>query len=189
MPYRTKAYAELGKGSRDGAVAAYVAGMAATSGSPPLGIDLAALYERDGQPERAIEVYEKLREANPASDMLANNLAMLLSTYRDDDASHQKAQDLVRGFRNSDNPAYLNTYGWVRYKQGQLDEAITYLRRAAIAVPDDALMHYHLAMALIANGDAEQARAELEKALGSKQPFPGRAAAEKALQSLPPAPG
>jgi Flp pilus assembly protein TadD len=163
--------------------------MDATGGSPPLGMDLAALYEREAQPERAIEVYEKLREANPTSDVLANNLAMLLSTYRDDAASRQKAQDLVRGFRNSDNPAYINTYGWVRYKQGQLDEAITYLRRAALAVPDNALMHYHLAMALIANGDSEQARAELQKALGSKQPFPGRDAAEKALQSLPPAPG
>jgi tetratricopeptide (TPR) repeat protein len=189
MPYRTKAYAELGKGSSEGAVAAYTAGMAATSNSPVLGMDLASLYERQGQAERAIEVYEKLREANPTSDVLANNLAMLLSTYRDDDASHQKAQDLVRGFRNSENPAYLNTYGWVRYRQGQLDEAITYLRRAAIAVPDNGLMHYHLAMALIANGDSEQARAELQKALGTKQAFPGRDAAEKALQSLPPAPG
>ena len=189
MPYRTKAYAELAKGSKDDAIAAYVAGMAATGGSPPLGMDLAALYERDGQPERAIEVYEKLRAANPTSDVLANNLAMLLASYREDAASYQKAQDLVRGFRNSDNPAYLNTYGWVRYRQGQLDEAITYLKRAALAVPDNALMHYHLAMALIANGDPGQARAELEKALGTKQPFPAREAAEKALQSLPPAPG
>jgi len=189
IPYRTKAMAELARGSKDGAVAAYVAGMTATGGSPPLGMDLAALYEQYLEPERAIEVYEKPREANPTSDVLANNLAMLLATYRDDAASHQKAQDLVRGFRSSENPAYLNTYGWVRYKQGQLDEAITYLRRAALAVPDNALMHYHLAMALIANGDSEQARAELQKALGSKQPFPARDAAEKALQSLPPAPG
>jgi tetratricopeptide (TPR) repeat protein len=189
VPYRTKAYAELGKGSKDGAIAAYVAGMAATDDSPALGVDLAALYERDGQPERAIEVYEKLRAENPTSDALANNLAMLLATYRDDDGSRRKAQDLVRGFRNSDNPAYLNTYGWVRYRQGELDEAITYLRRAALAVPDNALMHYHLGMALLANGDAEHARAELEKALGSKQPFPGREAAEKALKSLPPVPG
>ena len=187
MPYRTKALAELGKGSTDGAIAAYVDGMAATGDSPALGMELASLYERAAQPERAIEVYEKLRAENPTSDVLANNLAMLLSTYRDDDASHKQAQDLVRGFRNSDNPAYLNTYGWVRYRQGQLDEAITYLRRAALAVPDNGLMHYHLAMALIANGDSAHAREELEKALGSKQAFPGRDAAQKALDALPPA--
>jgi tetratricopeptide (TPR) repeat protein len=189
LPYRTKAYAQLGKGSTDGAIAAYVEGMTGTGDSPALGMELASLYERNMQPERAIEVYEKLRAANPTSDIVANNLAMLLSTYRDDDASHQQAQDLVRSFRNSENPAYLNTYGWVRYRQGQLDEAITYLRRAAVAVPDNALMHYHLAMALIANGDSAHGREELEKALGSKQVFPGRDAAQKALDSLPPAPG
>jgi tetratricopeptide (TPR) repeat protein len=189
IPYRTKAYALLAKGAKEDAVAAYVAGMSATGDAPALGMDLAALYEREQQPERAIEVYERMFANNPSSEAIANNLAMLLANYRNDDLSYQRAHDLIRAFRNSSNPAYLNTYGWVRYRQRQFDEAITYLRRAAIAVPDSGLMHYHLAMALIANGQSDQARAELQKALGAKQSFPGREAAERALQSLPPSPG
>jgi len=189
LPYRTKAYAFLAKGAKDDAVASYVAGMSATGDAPALGMDLCTLYERDHEPERAIEIYERMVANNPSSEALANNLAMLLANYREDDLSYQRANDLVRGFRNSNNPAYLNTYGWVRYRQRQFDEAITYLRRAATEMPDSGLMHYHLAMALIANGQSDQARAELQKALGSKQPFPGREAAEQALQSLPPSPG
>ena len=114
---------------------------------------------------------------------------MLLTTYREDGVSHEKAGQLVRGFRNSTNPAYLNTYGWVRFRQGQLDEAVSYLRRASTAVPENPVMHYHLAMALLASGDSAQGRAELEKALASPQPFPGKDAAQRALESMPRAPG
>ena len=188
IPYRTKALAFLAKGSKDDAKQAYRDGLAASE-DPRLGMDLAALYERDHEPDRAIEVYERLVKGNPGSEPLANNLAMLLSTYRDDGASHQKADELVHGFRNSTNPAYLNTYGWVRYRLGQYGEAVSYLRRASTAAPDDPLMHYHLAMALLANGDAEQARAELERALQSDQPFPGKDAAQRALAGLPQKPG
>jgi Flp pilus assembly protein TadD len=90
---------------------------------------------------------------------------------------------------NSSNPAYLNTYGWVRYRRGQYGEAVSYLRRAATAAPDNPLMHYHLGMALLASGEPEAARTELERAVESTQPFAGREAAQRALDSLPRTPG
>jgi tetratricopeptide (TPR) repeat protein len=189
LPYRTKALAYLSKGAADEAKKTYSEGLAASGNAAVLGMDLAALYEREKQPDRAIEVYERMHSANPAAEPLANNLAMLLATYRDDSASHERADELVRGFRTSDNPAYLNTYGWVRYRQGQYGEAVSYLRRAASATPDDPLMHYHLGMALLASGQPEEARAELERAISATKPFPGREAARRALDSLPPKPG
>jgi uncharacterized protein (TIGR02996 family) len=189
QPYRTKALALLAGGSKDAAKQAYSDGLAASSNSPVLGMDLAALYERDREPDRAIEVYERLHGSNPGSEPVANNLAMLLATYRTDAASYERADQLVRGFRNSTNPAYLNTYGWVRYRQRQFDEAVSYLRRAALAAPDNPLLHYHLGMALIATGAADQARAELEKALAAKDAFPGKDAAQRALDSLARSPG
>ncbi len=183
-PYRTKALVMLGQKKQAEAESAYLEGMKATDDSPALGMDLAALYERDGRTDPAIQLYERLHTANPASQAVANNLAMLLATYRNDGVSRQEAQDLVRSFRNSDNPAYLNTYGWVRFQQGQIDEAVTYLRRASSAAPKDPLMHYHLGKALLAAGDAEQARAELEIAVQAKQTFPGKDDAERTLDSL-----
>ena len=189
MPYRTKALALLGKGSSADAKQAYEDGLKASGNAAPLGVDLAALYEREREPERAIEVYERIHASNPGSEPLTNNLAMLLTTYREDGVSHEKAGQLVRGFRTSTNPAYLNTYGWVRFRQGQVDEAVSYLRRASTASPADPVMHYHLAMALLASGDSSQARAELEKALASPQPFPGKDAAQRALESMARTPG
>jgi tetratricopeptide (TPR) repeat protein len=189
IPYRTKALALLAKGASADAKQAYEDGLKASGNAPPLGVDLAALYERESQPERAIEVYERLHASNPGSEPLTNNLAMLLTTYREDGVSHEKAGQLVRGFRNSTNPAYLNTYGWVRFRQGQVDEAVSYLRRASTALPENPVMHYHLGMALLASGDPAQARAELEKALASPQPFPGKDAAQRALESMPRTPG
>ena len=189
MPYRTKALALLAKGSKDVAKQVYSDGLAAAGNDPRLGVDLAALYENDHEPDRAIELYERLHQSDPSSEPVANNLAMLLTTYRDDGVSHAKADELVRGFRNATNPAYLNTYGWVRYRLGQYGEAVSYLRRASAAVPGNPLMHYHLAMALLASGDSDQARAELEKALASDHPFPGKDAAQHALEGLPRKPG
>ena len=189
IPYRTKALAMLGKGASADAKQTYEDGLKASGNALALGMDLAALYERERQPERAIEVYERLHATNPGSEPLTNNLAMLLTTYRDDGVSQEKAGQLVRGFRNSTNPAYLNTYGWVRFRQGQVDEAVSYLRRASIAVPDNPVMHYHLGMALLASGESAQARAELEKALASPQPFPGKDAAQRALEAMPRTPG
>ena len=189
IPYRTRALALLGKGSTAEAKQAYEDGLKASGNAAALGVDLAALYEREREPERAIEVYERIHASNPGSEPLTNNLAMLLTTYREDGVSHEKAGQLVRGFRTSTNPAYLNTYGWVRFRQGQVDEAVSYLRRASTALPTDPVMHYHLAMALLASGDSTQARAELEKALAFPQPFPGKDAAQRALESMPRTPG
>jgi Flp pilus assembly protein TadD len=176
--------AAAGAGDMVAAREAYVAGLAATGDAPALGVDLAALLERLAQPEEAIEVYQRLHAANPSSELLANNLAMLLTTYRSDPTSFDRAYDLVRSFRNSDVPAFLNTYGWVRYKQGNLDEAVTYLRRAAADAPENPVMRYHLGMALLERGEVEAARAELGAAVAAEQGFVGKDEARKALQAL-----
>lgn len=184
VPYRTKALALLAAGQTDAAVQAYVDGMKATHDAAGLGVGLAELYQHVAQPEKAIAVYERLHDANPSSEPVSNNLAMLLATYRHDQTSYARAYDLVRVFRDSEKPAFLNTYGWVRYRQGQVDEALTYLRRAASAAPDDPVMRYHLGMALLADGDTAEARAALETAVHSDKPFAGKDEARDALQKL-----
>jgi tetratricopeptide (TPR) repeat protein len=171
VPYRTKATILKAKGDLGAALAVYEQGMHATRDAPVLGIEYAALLEQLGEAERAIEVYESLYSANPTSEVIANNYAMMLSTYRSDKASLDRAYELVRGFRNTQVPAYLDTYGWVRFKQGNLDEAITYLRRAVAAAPSNAAIRYHLGKALLENGEIAGARAELAAAIDGQQSF------------------
>ena len=57
------------------------------------------LLEGLGEHEAAIQVYEELYQANPGSDVIANNLAMMLVTHRDDEASLNRAFQAIRSFR------------------------------------------------------------------------------------------
>ena len=70
-------------------------GIAATKGAAPLVIDLATLLEQQKRPEEAIAEYEAMLAANPTSEIAANNLAMLLVTYRKDDKSLARAEELA----------------------------------------------------------------------------------------------
>jgi Flp pilus assembly protein TadD len=115
--------------------------------------------------------YLRLYGANPTSEVLANNYAMMLSTYRSDPSSLELADELIKGFRNTQTPAYLDTYGWVRLKQCQVDEAVSYLRRAVAGTPNNATMRYHLGKALLESGDVAGARTELAAAIDMQQSF------------------
>jgi len=184
VPQRGKALAQLGAGDAGAAEQTMRRGLEATGGAIPLGIDLAALLERRGRPDEAIEVYESMLERSPSSDALANNLAMLLATYRSDVKSLERARQLSEPFRNSDIPAYLNTAGWVSYKLGRYEEALPLLKRASEREPDAPLMRYHLAMAQFKAGQVDDARRNLEAALESGARFPGADDARATLEQL-----
>ena len=102
--------------------------------------------ERAGDFESAIAAYEAMHARDTSNIVLRNNLASMLSTYREDDTSLVRALDLARPLRTSDVPAFLDTYGWIAYRQGNLETAQAYLERAAEALPDEPLVQYHLAM-------------------------------------------
>lgn len=174
VPHRTKAAALNARGDIEGAREAYEEGMRSAGAAPALGIEYAALLERLGEADKVIAVYEELHEANPGSDVIANNFAMMLVTHRDDQDSFDRAFEAVRSFRNSQIPAFLDTYGWVRLHQGSIDEALSYLRRAAEGLPDNGSVRYHYGVALIENGELGTAQDELRAALDSEHDFPER---------------
>ncbi len=65
-------------------------------------------------------------------------------------------------------PQFKDTLGWVSYRQGDFKDAVPLLEAAASALPDAALVHYHLGMSYAASGQgakaAEQFKAALTKA-------------------------
>ncbi len=154
------------------------------AGAPPqLGIELASLYEKQGNADAAIEVYESMIAGNSFSDVLANNLAMLLATYRTDDASLQRARNITRQFGATNNPAFLNTFGWTRLKSGELDKALPALQQAVNLQPNSALLQYHLGVALQEKGEIEAAQEHLTRALEIGDQFPGADDARARLSS------
>jgi tetratricopeptide (TPR) repeat protein len=184
VPYRGKAKAQLGAGQADAAENTYKTGLQATGGAVPLGIELAALHESTGRPELAIADYEKLLERSPTNEVLANNLAMLLVTYRDDPQSRERAAQLSARLKDSRVASYVNTAGWVSYQLGRYEEAVPLLRRASEQEPDSPLFRYHLAMAQLKTGQVADAKSNLETALKSNPRFPGSDDARSTLEQL-----
>ena len=184
VAYRNLALAHIANEDREAAIAVYRRGIEATGGSATLTAQLAALYEGFGHPDEAISLYQDLHRRQPDSTSIANNLAMLLATHRDDKASLDQAQQLAARLTGSDNPGYLDTRGWVSYRQGDLNTAVFLLEQAATRMPDNAVVRYHLGRVYHDRGDLELARRNLERALERPQPFAGRDHAHALLNTL-----
>ena len=117
-------------------------------------------YERTGQLDDAIDVYEKLYAIDSRTLVVANNLASLLTTHRTDEESLERAYALARRLKDTPVAAFQDTYGWVAYRLGNYDDALRYLTSAADALPQEPLVFYHLAKTYVAlerNDDALQA--------------------------------
>jgi uncharacterized protein HemY len=79
------------------------------------------------------------------------------------------------------NGAYLDSLGWVYFKQNKLTEAADYLRRAIALQGDDPTILSHLGNVYLKLGQDEQAAATLEKSLAQWQKaLPADYEAEKA---------
>lgn len=125
--------------------------------NPELLMLQAADHERSGELDQAISVYEKLYPLSNRSLVVANNLASLLTTHRSDDESLQRASVLARRLRGTRVPVFQETYGWVSYRMGNYDEAVSYLELAARAFPDHPTVLYHLGKAYAAVDRREDA--------------------------------
>lgn len=134
------------QGKRDDALAALNEGLAALPDAPNLLWAQASALEQNGDYEGAIAVYETLYERNSDSPVVANNLASLISTYRTDQESLDRAFAVARRLRGSDVPAFQDTYGWIAFRRGDLQGALEHLEPAAEGLPNDPLVQYHLAM-------------------------------------------
>lgn len=129
---------------------------------------------RAGRTDDAIAIYDALVKRAPDEDSYANNLAYLLTEFKSDRASLDRALALAQRFKESSNPGYLDSLGWTHYKLAQYTEAVAVLERALQQSPDAPLLQLHLGMALHKSGDASRARELLKKALASKITAPER---------------
>jgi tetratricopeptide (TPR) repeat protein len=183
MPYRGRALAQLAGRRTDAAIQSLELGLK-TTGAAAIGTDLAALYERLGRPDDAIRVYESIVSRDPGSVSAVNNLAMLLVSYRNDQTSLDRAQQLTSKLGNVTEPAILNTRGWVKFKRGEFQESLSLLQQAVEKSPQSPLMRYHLGMAQLRTGNRSAARENLEAAVTSGQVFQGVKEAQAALEEI-----
>lgn len=124
---------------------------------------LAASYERRDMFQEAVETFEAIIARSPEYDQALNYLGYLLAD-RNEQLDYaleliEKANDL-----SPNNAAYLDSYGWVLYRLGEIDKALAQLNKAA-KLANDSVIFDHLGDAYKADGDLKQAQTYWKKAL------------------------
>ena len=158
-------------------------GLTAMPGQPLLVMNLASIYERQGNFAEAIRSYETLLQQQPNLIVAKNNLASLLSDYGKDAASLDRARSIAAELRDSPIPQFRDTYAWISVKSGRnLEEAVAIL--AGIVKENDAvdIYNYHLGEAYRKKGDTQKAALYLKKARDLARP--GSNVASLAADSL-----
>lgn len=178
-------------GRKDEAKAVLDAGLKAIPQSGTLRWVQAGQLEKSGDIDGAIAVYETLYAENSDNQVVANNLASLITAHRDDPASLERAFAIARRLRGSDVPAFQDTYGWIEYRRGNLTEALANLEPAAAGLPDDAMTQVHLGMTYAGLKRTEDAKRLLTLALkmAGDSPLPQFQIARDTLATLGATPG
>ncbi|MBE0454238.1 tetratricopeptide repeat protein [Roseovarius autotrophicus] len=140
-------------------------GLAILPGNLRLNWALAGMFESEGDIEGAIAIYDRLYAANSSNLIIANNLASLLATGREDAESLTRAHEIARRLRGREVPAFQDTYGWIAFRRGDLDSALGALEPAAAGLPGDASVQYHLARTYAALGREAEALAQFRKVI------------------------
>jgi Flp pilus assembly protein TadD len=124
----------------------------------------AASLERLDRFEEAEEAFLELIASDPDDANAANYLGYL---WADRDVRLEEALDLITRAVEADpeNPAYLDSLGWVHYRLGAIDQAEYWLRRAIELSDEDGTLLAHLGEILVANGEVEEGRRYLRLAL------------------------
>ena len=144
---------------------------------------LALIYERMNDFPKARDAYEKLLSINPNFVPALNNLAYL---YTERLNNLDKAYDLARKAHEllGQDASVGDTFGWVLYKRGDYQQALTILQEAAEKAPDSPEIQFHLGMTANMMGQTDVARVALQKAAGAAKDFPGKDEGKRRLALL-----
>lgn len=163
--YRALADLYLGQNNKDAALKVIQDGLKQQPDNIILHMASAGILEQQQNYDGAISEYQYVLTQQPGYMIAANNLASLLADHRTDQASLDRARALATMLRKSQVPQFADTLGWLSYREGDFDAAVPQLQQAAAALPDVALIHYHLGMAYMASGQNAKAADEFKTAL------------------------
>jgi tetratricopeptide (TPR) repeat protein len=149
-----------------------------------LRFELAAVYYGLGRHSQAAEAYEAILAKNENSLAAKNNLAMIYAENIGTEDSLKTARSMIVDLQESENPAYLDTVGWVMYLNGEYEQSINYLKAAVDKLGSSALLQYHLGMAYYKNDQKELAKEHLTLATAEEAKYPGFEEAVETLKSL-----
>lgn len=118
---------------------------------------IASVYQTMGAFKKAEKYLRKTLAIEPAHEYALNALGYL---YAEQGANLDEAEALIKRAlqKAPTNGAYLDSLGWVFFKQGRFTEAVTTLENANQQMPDNVEILMHLGDAYLKNGEPEKAR-------------------------------
>jgi len=125
---------------------------------------LGAIYERQKFFDKAEEQFKKALAVNPKNAPVLNYYGYMLG---DLGIRLDEAEALVQQALKEDpfNGAYLDSLGWIYFKENKLDVSESTLRKAVEREKHDATIHSHLGDLYAKTGRSDLAAAEWEKSL------------------------
>jgi tetratricopeptide (TPR) repeat protein len=140
---------------------------------------LGAIFERQGQAEKAEAEFRRALEVNPKSGAVLNYLGYMLAERG---LRLEEAVAFIRRALDEEphNAAYLDSLGWAYFKMSRFAEAEEFLRQAAERSTRDPEIRDHLGDLYAKTGRLDMAIAEWERALNEwKRAAPTELDAEK----------
>ncbi len=147
-----------------------------------------------GELPAAISCWQELFDANPRLMPASNNLAWLLATKPGADLEEALEPATNALAADPNNPATLDTVGWLHYlrvreglahdKRREMRRALDLLEQATTSAPHRSRYHYHYGLALALHGDTRKAERALRRALAMDPEAPFADHATLALERL-----
>lgn len=133
----------------------------------PLQYQKALLADSLGKTRVSLGILSRLVKSEPRNSLYLNAYGYTLTEHTN---HYDKAYHYIREALNADpdEPAILDSMGWVLYKQGKPGEALKYLKRAnkkGNSGQNDATLSAHLVQVYMALGQKGAARRLLKEAL------------------------
>lgn len=142
--------------------------------------DIAALKNDVAMAEKG---YRRVLSLVPDHAQALNNLAWVL--YQSG-GSKQEALEMAKRANalQPDDPAGMDTYGWILVNEGKLKAGMNLLEKAHQQLPNNPDVAYHYAFALAGTGQRREARQLLQSTVDNYPEFSSRSEANKLLQRL-----
>ena len=137
-----------------------------------------AMYERMKKFDLSEAEFRKVLEINPENAQALNYLGYMLA---DRDVRLDEAYQLIKKAIDQDpnNGAYLDSLGWVYFRQGKLNEAEGVLVRALDRIGSDPTVHDHLGDVYFKHGKTREAVAQWQASVKEFQKAPSDADPEE----------
>ena len=130
-------------------------------------ISLASAFHTLGRLDESRDSLRRCIALQPTNAPGLNNLAFLLvETGGDLNEAQNLSEQALK--KDSGNPQFLDTLGWIYLKREKNDNALQIFNGLVKKQPEDPTFRYHLGAALLKTGQKQKARSELELALAKK---------------------